>query len=77
MSRLGLEKEKEPEVKLPTSVGSKTKLGNARKTTISVSSIAPKPKKKNCTKAFLTVWIITNFGELLKRWEYQIILPVS
>ena len=26
-------------------------------------------------KAF--VWIITNCGKLLKRWEYQIILPVS
>ena len=28
------------------------------------------------TKA-LTVWIITNCGKLLKRWEYQTILPVS
>ena len=27
------------------------------------------------TKAF--VWIITNCGKLLKRWEYQTILPVS
>ena len=25
----------------------------------------------------LTVWIITSCGKLLKRWEYQIILPVS
>ena len=25
----------------------------------------------------LTVWIITNCGKLLKRWEYQTILPVS
>ena len=25
----------------------------------------------------LTVWIITNYGKLLKIWEYQIILPVS
>ena len=24
-----------------------------------------------------TVWIITNCGKLLKRWECQIILPVS
>ena len=24
-----------------------------------------------------TVWIITNCGKLLKRWEYQTILPVS
>ena len=25
----------------------------------------------------LTVWIITNYGKLLKRWKYQTILPVS
>ena len=26
---------------------------------------------------YLTVWIIMNCGKLLKRWEYQTILPVS
>ena len=25
----------------------------------------------------LTVWVTTNFGKFLKRWEYQNILPVS
>ena len=25
----------------------------------------------------LTVWIMTNCGRLLERWEYQTILPVS
>ena len=25
----------------------------------------------------LTVWIITKFEKLLKRWEYQTILPIS
>ena len=25
----------------------------------------------------LTVWIVTNCGKLLERWEYQTILPVS
>ena len=25
----------------------------------------------------LTVWIITNCGKPLRRWEYQVILPVS
>ena len=25
----------------------------------------------------LTVWIMTNCGKLLERWEYQTILPVS
>ena len=29
----------------------------------------------DCAKVF--VWIITNCGTLLKRWEYQTILPVS
>ena len=34
----------------------------------SASLTTPKP---------LTVWIILNCGKLLKRWEYQTILPVS
>ena len=25
----------------------------------------------------LTVWITTNYGKFLKRWEYQTTLPVS
>ena len=25
----------------------------------------------------LTVWITTNYGKFLKRWEYQTALPVS
>ena len=25
----------------------------------------------------LTIWIMTNCGKLLERWEYQTILPVS
>ena len=29
------------------------------------------------TLKYLTVWIITNCGELSKRWEYQTIFPVS
>ena len=44
------------------------KARNSRKTSTSVSLTMPKP---------LTVWIILNYGKLLKRWEYQIILPVS
>ena len=66
--QLGLEKEEEPEIKLPTFTISQRKLGNSRETSISVSSSTPKP---------LTVWILINFGKLLKRWEYQTILPVS
>ena len=60
MSGLGLEKEEEREIKLPTFAGSQTKFGNSRETSTSVSSIRPKP---------LTVWIIINRGKLLKRWE--------
>ena len=30
----------------------------------------------DCAKA-LTVWIMTNCGKLLERWEYQSILPTS
>ena len=62
MSKLGLEKEEEPEIKLPTFTLSQRKLGNSRETSISVSSTTPKP---------LTVWILINCGKLLKRWEYQ------
>ena len=29
------------------------------------------------TLKLLTVWIITNYGKLLKRWEYQTTLPAS
>ena len=29
------------------------------------------------TLKYLTVWIITKCGKLLKRWEYQTIFPVS
>ena len=49
MATLGLEKEEEPEIKLPTFAGSQRKLGNSSKTSTSVSSTMPKP---------LTVWII-------------------
>ena len=68
MSKLGLEKEEEPEVKLPTFAGSWRKLGNSRKTSTSVSSIMLRP---------LTVWIIINCEKLLMRWEYQTISYLS
>ena len=63
-----LEKEQEPEIKLPTYSGSQKKQGIPEKTPTSVSWTTPK---------FLTVLIITTCGKLLKRWEYQMILPVS
>ena len=52
MFKLDLEKAEEPEIKLPTSVGSQKKQGNARKT----STSAPLTTLKS-----LTVWIITNW----------------
>ena len=52
----------EPEIKLPTSTGSSKKQENSRKTSTSASLTRLKP---------LTVWITTNYGKFLKRWEYQ------
>ena len=52
MYRLDLEKADEPEIKLPTSVGSWKKQENSRKT--STSTLLTTPKS-------LTVWITTNW----------------
>ena len=52
MYKLGLEKTKEPEIKLPAFIRSYRKQGNSRKTSISASLIKQKP---------LTVWITTNW----------------
>ena len=51
MFKLDLEKAEEPEIKLPTSIGSSKKQENSEKASISASLIMPKP---------LTVWITTN-----------------
>ena len=51
MFKLDLEKPVEPEIKLPTSVGSSKKQENSRKTYISTSLTTLKP---------LTMWITTN-----------------
>ena len=52
MFRLKLEKTEEPEIKLPTSVGSLKKQQSSRKTSSSVLLTMPKP---------LTLWITTNW----------------
>ena len=62
MFNLDLEKAEEPEIKLLTSVGSLKKQESSRKTSIFALLTKPKP---------LTVWITTNCGKFLKRWEYQ------
>ena len=66
--KLDLEKAEEPEIELPTSIGSWKKQENSRKTSTSASLTTRKP---------LTVWITTNCGKILKRWEYQTTLPAS
>ena len=55
------------EIKLPTFTGLQRKQRNFRKTSLSDSSTIWKP---------LTMWIMTNCGNLLERWEYQTIIAV-
>ena len=62
MFKLDLEKLKEPEIKLPTFIESKKKQESSRKTSTSPLLTTPKP---------LTMWITTNGGTFLKRWEHQ------
>ena len=62
MFKLDLENAEEPEIKLPTSVGSLKKQESSRITSTSALSATPKP---------LTVWVTTNYGKFFKRWEYQ------
>ena len=52
MFKLDLEKAEEPEIKLPTSTGSRKKQESSRKTSISALLTMPKP---------LTVWITINW----------------
>ena len=60
MFKLDLEKAKEPEIKLPTSVESSKKQESSRKTSTSALLTVPKP---------LTVWITINCGKILKKME--------
>ena len=66
--QLDLEKAEEPEIKLPTSIGSQKKPENSRKTSTTALLTTLEP---------MTVWITTNCGKFLKRWEYQTTLPAS
>ena len=68
MYKLDLEKTEEPEIKLPTSIGSQEKLKNSRKTSNSALSTTWKP---------LNVEITTMSVRFLKKWEYQTTLPAS
>ena len=60
--KLVLGKAEEPEIKLPTFAGLLKKQESSRKTFISALLTMSKP---------LIVWITTNCGTFLKRWEYQ------
>ena len=68
MFKLVLEKEEEPEIKLPIFVASLKKQESSRKASISALMTVPKP---------LTVWITTNCEKFWKRWEYQTTWPAS
>ena len=68
MFKLHLEKAEEPEIKLPTYIGSSKKQESSRKASTSSLLTIPKP---------LTVWITTNCGKFLKRWDCQTTLPAS
>ena len=68
LSHQGKSKAEEPEIKLPTSVGSLRKQKSSRKTSTSALLTTPKP---------LTVWVTTNCRKYLKTWEYQITWPAS
>ena len=59
MFKLVLEKAEEPEIKLPTSIGSSKRQESSRKASISALLTMPKP---------LTVWITTNW-KILKEME--------
>ena len=58
MFKLDFKKAEEPEIKLPTSIGSQKNQENCRVTSASLTT--PKP---------LTVWITANCGTFLNRWN--------
>ena len=66
MFKLDIEKVKEPEIKLPTSVGSLKKQESSREISTSALLTMPKP---------FIVWITVNCGKFFKRWEYQTTWP--
>ena len=57
--KMDLVKAEEPEIKLPTPIGSLKKQESSRKISASALLIMP------------PVWIITNCGKFFKGWEYQ------
>ena len=68
MYKLHLEKAEEPEIKLPTFIGSSKKQESSKKIATSVSLTMLK---------YLIVWITANCGKFFKRWKYQTTLTAS
>ena len=68
MFKLVLEKAGEPEIKLPTSVGSLKKQESSREASTSALSTMPKP---------LTVWITRNCGKFFERDTRPADLPLE
>ena len=66
--QVNFKKAEETDIKLPTSVGSSKMQESSRRTSTSALLTIQKP---------LAVWITTNCGKFLKRWEYQTTLPAS
>ena len=60
--KLNLKQAEEPEIKLPTLVGSSKKVREFHKKPTSALLTMTKP---------LTLWITTNCGKFFKRWEYR------
>ena len=65
---MDLEKAEEPEIKLPTSIGSQKMQKNSWKTSTSALLTRLTP---------LTFWITKNCGYILKSWQYQTTLSYS
>ena len=59
MFKPDLEKAEEPEIKLPTPAGSSKKQESFKKTSTFLLLTMPKP-----------LWITTNSGKFLEKWEY-------
>ena len=79
MFNLDLEKAEKPKIKLPTSAGSLKKQESSKK---KKKQEKAREFQKNIYFCFIDyakafVWITTNCGKFLKRWEYQTTLPAS
>ena len=64
--KLDLKKTEEPEIELSTSIGPLKKQESSKKASTTALLTMPNP---------LIVWITTNCGKFLKRWEYLTTWP--